>query len=461
MSERQEPYYSSTGGQRANGRSGQPGSAGQNGRSGGGTRTGGGHSGGAQRPTPRKRSSNAQSGARGGAGQSADDPYGFPRQSRQGGQDTGQRGRTGQGASRAQGGRSAQGGDARGSSGQGARNQGSRAQGAARTPQAQGGTDQLRSRNQPMQPQRSRSQQVGDHGARTGASEPYARSTGKPAGTPAQQRSDQAQRQHPSQPSQRRGYGQVNARSAGRAGVGGGIEAFIGAHLLPVLIVAALLLVAIIVFGVTRCTKSDDGTQEVEQTATTEETESSSASIVVVGASTAPVSTPKSEWTQGVMPTLYQTDPAWASLPYADDTIAKSGCGPTCLAMVYIYLTGNTDMGVVEMCAFADENNYAPSGATEWSFMTEGAATLGLSSDSLSCTRSSFTSALEAGQPIICSMKPGTFTKGGHYIVVAAIDEDGMCTVYDPNSSYRTAQLWPIQLILTQCNIAWAFSVEA
>lgn len=55
-------------------------------------------------------------------------------------------------------------------------------------------------------------------------------------------------------------------------------------------------------------------------------------------------STPQSEWKRGATPALYQTDPQWASTSYANDTLEKSGCGPTCLSMVYVNLTGRKEM---------------------------------------------------------------------------------------------------------------------
>ena len=66
------------------------------------------------------------------------------------------------------------------------------------------------------------------------------------------------------------------------------------------------------------------------------------------------VSTPRSEWTQGTMPHLYQTDPAWANKSYAGGTVRANACGPTSLTMVYIYLTGRTDLDPGAMAAFAD-----------------------------------------------------------------------------------------------------------
>lgn len=84
-------------------------------------------------------------------------------------------------------------------------------------------------------------------------------------------------------------------------------------------------------------------------------------------------STPRSQWQAGTMPHIYQIDPAWSELPYAGGTIRQNACGPTCLTMVYIFKTGRTDMTPVDMCALSEVGNYAPTGATEWSFMTSGA----------------------------------------------------------------------------------------
>lgn len=99
-----------------------------------------------------------------------------------------------------------------------------------------------------------------------------------------------------------------------------------------------------------------------------------------LGPTAIPVSTPRSQWTAGTMPHLYQTDPLWANKPYAGSNIRVAGCGPTSLSMVYTYLTGKTDLDPVAMASFAEEHNFAPTGATEWRFMTDGAAAIGLRS---------------------------------------------------------------------------------
>ena len=171
---------------------------------------------------------------------------------------------------------------------------------------------------------------------------------------------------------------------------------------------------------------------------------------------TAGVSTPVAAWRQGEVPTLYQTDPAWADLPYAGGTIGENGCGPTCMAMAYIALTGNQDMGPVETTALAERMGCTVDGMTSWSFMTEGARALGLTSEELSPYAEDVRDALAAGKVIICSMVPGDFTTTGHFIVIAGADDEGRLLVRDPNSAARTAKTWDVADVLAQCANLWS-----
>ncbi|OUO46833.1 hypothetical protein B5F79_06430 [Olsenella sp. An285] len=181
------------------------------------------------------------------------------------------------------------------------------------------------------------------------------------------------------------------------------------------------------------------------------------------GATSAPArpaaSTPRSEWRLGEVPCLYQTDPAWSQEPYAGGSIEKNGCGPTCLAMVYVALTGSTDMGPVEMAAFSERGGYVSDGMTAWALMSEGASQLGLSSRELAANEASVRAELEAGRPVICSVRPGDFTTTGHFIVLAGVAEDGSVIVRDPNSAERSAHTWELGRVLGQCANLWSFSV--
>lgn len=178
-----------------------------------------------------------------------------------------------------------------------------------------------------------------------------------------------------------------------------------------------------------------------------------------LGPTATPVSTPCSQWTAGTMPHLYQTDPLWANKPYAGSNIRIAGCGPTSLSMVYTYLTGKTDLDPVAMASFAEEHNFAPTGATEWRFMTDGAAAIGLRSTPVAPSRASIASALDAGMPIICCLTPGDFTTVGHFLVIKGMDGRGMVEIHDPNSPYNSARRWPISQILPQIEALWALSL--
>lgn len=178
-----------------------------------------------------------------------------------------------------------------------------------------------------------------------------------------------------------------------------------------------------------------------------------------LGPTAIPVSTPRSQWTAGTMPHLYQTDPLWANKPYAGSNIRIAGCGPTSLSMVYTYLTGKTDLDPVAMASFAEEHNFAPTGATEWRFMTDGAAAIGLRSTPVAPSRASIASALDAGMPIICCLTPGGFTTVGHFLVIKGMDGRGVVEIHDPNSPYNSARRWPISQILPQIEALWALSL--
>lgn len=171
-----------------------------------------------------------------------------------------------------------------------------------------------------------------------------------------------------------------------------------------------------------------------------------------------PLSTPRELWTQGAMPHLFQTDPLWAQQPYAGGTVAHNGCGPTCLSMVAIMLTGNRDLTPAYLCKLADQGNYAPTGATEWRFMDEVPEVLGFSSEEIPVSAEGIGERLRQGAPVICSVEPGDFTAVGHFIVLSAIDDRGRVRIHDPNSSYLSAQAWDLKSIVRQTAACWSFA---
>lgn len=162
---------------------------------------------------------------------------------------------------------------------------------------------------------------------------------------------------------------------------------------------------------------------------------------------------------KGMVPLLIQWDGRWGYADLGDFCIGTNGCGPTCLTMVYASLTGDNTKTPCTFSEFADENDYyVDEVGSKWSLMTDGAAAFGIKGRELGLSRENVLRELEKGRPIICSMRKGDFTYGGHFIVLAGATEDGRIKVNDPNSPWRSLILWDYERIEPQISGLWSFS---
>jgi len=168
-------------------------------------------------------------------------------------------------------------------------------------------------------------------------------------------------------------------------------------------------------------------------------------------------STPASQWQRGVMPILYQKDPEWSAQRYAGVSFSESGCGPACLAMVYIYLTGDTTKTPLTFADMATSAGCAGSYGTDWVFMTEGMKRLGIGAEELSADKELIYACLHSGNPIIATVGAGDFTSEGHFIVLAGSNPDGSISVHDPNSIERTQQSWDLDRLMPQFRNLWVY----
>ena len=69
--------------------------------------------------------------------------------------------------------------------------------------------------------------------------------------------------------------------------------------------------------------------------------------------------------------------------------------------------------------------------------------------------------ALSTGKPVIASMKKGTFTRGGHFIVLRGITEDGKILVNDPNDNAKKQHFnrsFDLSLIKREAKAFWCFN---
>lgn len=157
------------------------------------------------------------------------------------------------------------------------------------------------------------------------------------------------------------------------------------------------------------------------------------------------------------VPKLLQWDQRWGYREYGDGIIGINGCGPVCLSMVYIYLTGDTGMNPYQMAQYSQNNGYYVNGTgTSWELMGNGASNLGLDVTQIPLDRDRLISNLEVGNPVICSMGPGKFTKTGHFIVLTEY-ENGKFKVNDPNSKKRSRHKWSYEDIAESVMNIWVY----
>lgn len=162
---------------------------------------------------------------------------------------------------------------------------------------------------------------------------------------------------------------------------------------------------------------------------------------------------------QGEIPLFLQWDERWGYETYGDDFLALTGCGPTCLSMIYCGLSGDSTWNPYKTARMAENSGYYVSGAgSSWDLMTEGASQLGLTAEQVIFDEEHIRSTLEAGIPIICVVGAGDFTDSGHFLVLTGIDEDGKITLNDPNSKIRSKETWDMDQLMRQIKNLWAYS---
>lgn len=160
-------------------------------------------------------------------------------------------------------------------------------------------------------------------------------------------------------------------------------------------------------------------------------------------------------------PLFLQWDKRWGCLAYGDDSnVAISGCGPTTLAMAVVALTGNKEATPAAVAKFAMQEGYYMSGTgTMWSLMTEGAAAYDVHSEQINISQIEIKQHLDQGDIVICSVRQGDFTTGGHFILLYDYDDEGF-SINDPFSLYRSGQKWDYGKIRSQIKAVWALRAK-
>ena len=142
-------------------------------------------------------------------------------------------------------------------------------------------------------------------------------------------------------------------------------------------------------------------------------------------------------------------------------TVKRSGCGPTSVAMIVAYLTGIADYVKLPQEIFEWLNSLGYYHGTGYgqTALTRAAAKYGVTCKWTNMNEQTMKETLLSGKPIIAFMGKGTFTSGGHYIVLKGVTSGGKIKVNDPFSEARTKKEWDASLILKEKAVTNAFAV--
>ena len=160
------------------------------------------------------------------------------------------------------------------------------------------------------------------------------------------------------------------------------------------------------------------------------------------------------------VPLIMQWDTRWGYKMYGDDIFGLTGCGPTCLSMVAIYLLQDTTYDPAYIANYSIENGHCVEGnGTAWTLMSEGGEDLGMDVTEIPLVEQRIIDNLEVGNPIICVVGPGNFTTTGHFIIMTGY-EDGLIRINDPNSKANSEKLWAYDDIYDEIRNLWVFRTE-
>lgn len=159
------------------------------------------------------------------------------------------------------------------------------------------------------------------------------------------------------------------------------------------------------------------------------------------------------------VPLFVQWDKRWGYEKYSGNFFAASGCGPTTLSMVVVYLTHNRDASPIAVAKYSKEAGYSVDGSgSSWTIISEGCRHYGVKAKTVALDESRMKAELDAGHPIVINVGPGDFTDTGHFMVITGYDDEGF-SINDPNSIEKSGKRWLFKNISSQIRAVWSMYV--
>lgn len=159
------------------------------------------------------------------------------------------------------------------------------------------------------------------------------------------------------------------------------------------------------------------------------------------------------------VPLFVQWDKRWGYEKYSGNFFAASGCGPTTLSMVVVYLTHDREASPIAVAKYSKEAGYSVDGSgSSWTLISEGCRHYGVKAKAVALDESRMKAELDEGHPIVVNVGPGDFTDTGHFMVITGYDDEGF-SINDPNSIEKSGKRWLFKNISSQIRAVWSMYV--
>lgn len=159
------------------------------------------------------------------------------------------------------------------------------------------------------------------------------------------------------------------------------------------------------------------------------------------------------------VPLFVQWDKRWGYEKYSGNFFAASGCGPTTLSMVVVYLTHDREASPIAVAKYSKEAGYSVDGSgSSWTLISEGCRHYGVKAKAVALDESRMKAELDEGHPIVVNVGPGDFTDTGHFMVITGYDDEGF-SINDPNSIGKSGKRWLFRNISSQIRAVWSMYV--
>lgn len=158
---------------------------------------------------------------------------------------------------------------------------------------------------------------------------------------------------------------------------------------------------------------------------------------------------------------IYQYNYPSVIFTYQDEpkSVELAGCGAACVSMALKYFDESILQTPETLLTWALEDGYYTGNGLSRLALKQMLSQYDYQGEWISGDMKLIRKALKNGYPIVARMGAGTFTTGGHYILIVGMDRKNRLSVVDPNSERLSRRKYAFEMIDAETNGTPAYMI--